>query len=230
MLLIERTPEEQQGAPLPRSIPLSHSLPSPTSFPDRELCLVLSSLHCQEAYEQLSLQQERLVSQHKSDLGELQDELKRSQIRCSDLQVSVCFFFPPPLSLLITLCLCVKESQALSKAQSESACSERLKLKLEALEEELEAVKKQSLRALETERSRCSEEIERMREAFNEKLSEGHAREVALSQQISDLQVVSLSPFLPSSVSPSPSLRSSFCGSVIRLRCLMVSLRCLPLS
>jgi biopolymer transport protein ExbB/TolQ len=84
----------------------------------------------------------------------------------------------------------VKESQAVSRAQSEIASSERLKLKLASLEEELESVKKHSLSALEAERNRCSEEIERMREAFGEKLSEGHEREVALSKEISELQVL----------------------------------------
>lgn len=69
-----------------------------------------------------------------------------------------------------------------------------MKLKLASLESELETVKKHSLSALEAERNRCSEEIERMREAFGERLSEGHDREVALSQEISELQVSSPLP------------------------------------
>lgn len=65
----------------------------------------------------------------------------------------------------------------------------RLKLKLNTLEEELELLKKQSLQALENERNRCNEEIGRMRNAFTEKLAEGHAREVSLSQELSNLEV-----------------------------------------
>jgi hypothetical protein len=74
-----------------------------------------------------------------------------------------------------------------------------MKMKLVTTEEELELVKTQSLKALEEERHRCSEEIERMRNAFSERLSEGHEREVAMSEEISQLQVGLL--FAPSTPS-----------------------------
>jgi hypothetical protein len=79
-----------------------------------------------------------------------------------------------------------------------------MKMKLVTTEEELELAKTQSLKALEEERHRCSEEIERMRNAFSERLSEGHEREVAMSEEISQLQVGLL--FAPPTPSLSPSL------------------------
>jgi hypothetical protein len=75
-----------------------------------------------------------------------------------------------------------------------------MKLKLTTTEEELELIKTQSLKALEDERHRCSEEIERMRNAFSERLSEGHEREVAMSEEISQLQVRPCLSFLPRSL------------------------------
>lgn len=65
-----------------------------------------------------------------------------------------------------------------------------MKTKLSTVEDELEVIKNQCLMAMETERNRCTTEIERMRIQFNEKMAESHERENLLTNEISELQVI----------------------------------------